>query len=91
MNAVAGLVLLSEQRDLMRTLFETTSAFGTVGLSMSENGAPVSLSAFFTPVGKSLMMLMMFIGRLGPLTLAFAVARRATRCSRGSAILKGRC
>jgi trk system potassium uptake protein len=78
LNAVAGMVLLTEQRDLMRTLFETTSAFGTVGLSMSENGAPVSLSAFFTPIGKTLMMVMMFIGRLGPLTLAFAVARRAS-------------
>jgi len=78
LNAVAGMVLLTEQRDLMRTLFETTSAFGTVGLSMSENGAPVSLSAFFTPAGRVLMIGMMFIGRLGPLTLAFAVARRAS-------------
>jgi trk system potassium uptake protein TrkH len=78
LNAVAGLILVTEQRDLLRTLFETTSAFGTVGLSMGENGAPVSLSGFFTPLGKSLMMVMMFIGRLGPLTLAFAVARRAS-------------
>jgi trk system potassium uptake protein TrkH len=78
LNAVAGVVLLTEQRDLMPTLFETTSAFGTVGLSMSENGAPVALSAFFSPIGKTMMILMMFIGRLGPLTLAFAVARRAS-------------
>jgi trk system potassium uptake protein len=78
LNAVAGVVLLTEQRDLMRTLFETTSAFGTVGLSMTENGAPVSLSAFFTPPGKMLIVFMMFLGRLGPLTLAFAVARRAS-------------
>lgn len=78
LNAVAGLVLVTEQRDLLRTLFETTSAFGTVGLSLGENGAPMSLSAFFTPLGKSLIILMMFVGRLGPLTLAFAVARRAT-------------
>jgi trk system potassium uptake protein TrkH len=76
MNLVAWLLLLTEGRDLLKTLFETTSAFGTVGLSMGENGAPVSLSAFFTPAGKCLMMLMMFIGRLGPLTLAIAVARR---------------
>jgi trk system potassium uptake protein TrkH len=71
------MVLYTEQRDLMRTLFETTSAFGTVGLSMGESGAPVSLSAFFSPFGKILMIGMMFMGRLGPLTLAFAVARRA--------------
>lgn len=78
LNAVAGVLLVTEARDLLRTLFEATSAFGTVGLSMSENGAPVSLSAFFSPVGKLTMIAMMFIGRLGPLTLAFAVAKRAT-------------
>ncbi|MEP7118183.1 MAG: TrkH family potassium uptake protein [Acidobacteriota bacterium] len=75
-NGVAWLMLLTQGRGLLPTLFETTSAFGTVGLSMGENGAPVSLSAFFTPVGKLLVMAMMFIGRLGPLTLAIAVARR---------------
>jgi trk system potassium uptake protein len=78
MNGVAWLLLLAEGRDLLKSLFETTSAFGTVGLSMSEAGAPVSLSAFFSPVGKVLMMVMMFIGRLGPLTLAIAVARRSS-------------
>jgi trk system potassium uptake protein TrkH len=77
MNSVAWMLLLTEGRDLLKTLFETTSAFGTVGLSMGENGAPVSVSAFFSPAGKWLIMLMMFIGRLGPLTLAVAVARRS--------------
>ena len=77
MNLVAWLLMLTDGRDLLKSLFETTSAFGTVGLSMSENGAAVSLSAFFTPAGKLLMMAMMFIGRIGPLTLAIAVARRS--------------
>jgi trk system potassium uptake protein TrkH len=77
MNGVAWLLLLTEGRDLLKTLFETSSAFGTVGLSMGEQGAPVSLSAFFTPAGKLLVMAMMFVGRLGPLTLAIAVARRS--------------
>lgn len=76
-NLVAGIVLISEGRTLMATLFETTSAFGTVGLSMSEGGLPVSLSGLFTPVGKTMMMLMMFAGRVGPLTLALALAQRA--------------
>ncbi|MGE0362854.1 MAG: TrkH family potassium uptake protein [Vicinamibacterales bacterium] len=77
LNGVAWLLLLTEGRDLLKTLFETTSAFGTVGLSMGEAGAPVSLSAFFTPAGKLLVMAMMFAGRVGPLTLAIAVAKRA--------------
>jgi trk system potassium uptake protein TrkH len=75
LNIVAGLLLVIEERDLLPTLFETTSAFGTVGLSMGEAGAPVSLVGHFAGVGKLLVMAMMFMGRIGPLTLAVAIAR----------------
>ena len=75
LNVVAGLLLVIEERDLLPTLFETTSAFGTVGLSMGEAGAPVSLAAHFSSTGKLLLMAMMFMGRIGPLTLAVAIAR----------------
>jgi trk system potassium uptake protein TrkH len=76
LNVVAGLLLVTEGRDLLPTLFETTSAFGTVGLSMGEAGAPVSLVGQFATGGKALMIAMMFMGRIGPLTLAVAIARR---------------
>ncbi len=76
LNLVAGALLVTEDRALMPTLFETVSAFGTVGLSMGEQGQSVSLVASFSAVGKCLVMAMMFMGRVGPLTLAFAVARR---------------
>jgi trk system potassium uptake protein TrkH len=82
LNTVAGAVLITQGRDLLPTLFETTSAFGTVGLSMGEAGSVVSLSAFFTPVGKLLIAGMMFMGRVGPLTLAFAVAARMSARAR---------
>ena len=82
MNSVAWLLLLTEGRGLLPTLFEATSAFATVGLSMGENGSAMSLSSFFTPEGKLLVMAMMFIGRLGPLTLAIAVARRSSAPAR---------
>jgi trk system potassium uptake protein TrkH len=36
LNIVAGLLLITQSRDLLPGLFETTSAFGTVGLSMGE-------------------------------------------------------
>jgi trk system potassium uptake protein TrkH len=52
--------------------FETTSAFGTVGLS-------TGLTPLLTAPGKALIILMMFVGRLGPLTLALAVGKRRTR------------
>ena len=52
--------------------FETVSAFGTVGLSA---GVTPSLSA----PGKLLITFVMFVGRVGPLTLAMAVGRKAER------------
>jgi len=51
----------------IRILFETTSAFSTVGLS---TGITPALSAF----GKLLITITMFAGRVGPFTLALAVA-----------------
>jgi trk system potassium uptake protein TrkH len=53
-------------------LFETVSAFGTVGLSMN-------LTPNLTPVQKIAIVLMMFAGRVGPLTLAFSLARATSR------------
>jgi trk system potassium uptake protein len=50
-------------------LFEITSSFGTVGLSSI--GTP-SLSTFT----QSLLILTMFIGRIGPLTFAISIALR---------------
>jgi len=52
--------------------FETVSAFGTVGLS---TGVTPQLS----PVGRALVIVCMFIGRLGPLTLALVIGTRDTR------------
>lgn len=76
LNIVTGLLLQTQGRDFLRTLFETTSAFGTVGLSMGEAGSPLSLVGHFSGGGKILVMVMMFMGRVGPLTLGVALARR---------------
>jgi trk system potassium uptake protein TrkH len=53
-------------------LFETFSAFATVGLT---TGATAQL----TMAGKLIIILLMFIGRVGLLTLAFAIAGRARK------------
>jgi trk system potassium uptake protein TrkH len=79
LNGVAALLLITEGRGLLPTLFETVSAAGTVGLSTGEAGAPVSLTGHFSPVGKLLVIATMYMGRIGPLTLAVAVARGRTR------------
>jgi trk system potassium uptake protein TrkH len=49
-------------------LFETVSAFGTVGLSMG-------ITPKLSDVQKLAIILMMFAGRVGPLTLAFSLSR----------------
>jgi trk system potassium uptake protein len=78
LNVVAGVLLVTEDRPLLPVLFEATSAFGTVGLSMGEGDLPVSLSAHFSAAGKLLIIALMFMGRIGPLTLAVAVGRGRT-------------
>ena len=50
-------------------LFEASSAMGTVGVSAI--GTPA-----LRPASRAILIPMMFLGRVGPLTLAFAVAKR---------------
>lgn len=56
----------TEDFNFLKILFEVTSAFGTVGLTMG-------LTPYLSPIGKLMIILMMFIGRLGPITLAYAI------------------
>jgi trk system potassium uptake protein TrkH len=53
-------------------LFETVSAFGTVGLSMG-------VTPKLNDVQKVAIILMMFAGRVGPLTLAFSLSRSTVK------------
>jgi trk system potassium uptake protein TrkH len=59
----------------LTVMFEAASAFNTVGLSM---GATPTLSE----AGKWITVFLMFIGRVGPLTFAAALALAARRGSR---------
>lgn len=61
------LLLIAEGQAFLPLLFETVSAFGTVGLS-------TGLTPNLTPVGKVLVLLLMYVGRIGPLTLGLALA-----------------
>lgn len=73
---VATLFLIkTEGKGYMYSMFEITSAFGTVGLSVGDGGVR-SLSALFSSTGKLLISFVMLIGRLGPLTFAYAVMKR---------------
>lgn len=63
----------SESRHLfVEYLFDTISAFGTVGLSMG-------ITPMFSDLQKLIITAMMFVGRVGPLTLAFSMSIQASR------------
>ncbi|GMX61440.1 TrkH family potassium uptake protein [Paenibacillus elgii] len=69
---VTMLLTTTESQSFLKLLFEVTSAFGTVGLTM---GVTPELSFF----GKIMISLTMFAGRLGPLTLAYALGPKAEK------------
>ncbi len=60
----------TEGGNLLAELFEVVSAFSTTGYTMG-------LTPTLSPVGKLLIIFTMFAGRVGPLALAFALARRS--------------
>ena len=70
MMEIAG--VSKEVTTFLPVLFETMSAFGTVGLSMGITG---SLTGF----GKIVLSLSMFAGRVGPMSLILALAQRPDR------------
>jgi trk system potassium uptake protein TrkH len=62
----AFLLSITEEAPIIDIIFESVSAFSTVGLSRG-------LTQLLTINGKLIIILVMFIGRLGALTLAFAI------------------
>lgn len=68
------LVIFNGGKDVMQCAFEAFSAFGTVGLSMGAAGYPyLSFSAKMTPLGKIVIILTMFFGKVGTMTLGSAL------------------
>lgn len=71
--AVTFLLSLTEKKyDFIVYLFEATSAFGTVGLSMG-------LTPELSEMGRVLIIITMFVGRVGIVTITFAIAKKAGR------------
>jgi trk system potassium uptake protein TrkH len=67
---LSGAVLISafDELPLRECLFETASAIGTVGLTM---GITTKLSS----ISKIIIIVLMFLGRVGGLTVIFAATR----------------
>ncbi|TYS64558.1 Ktr system potassium transporter B [Sutcliffiella horikoshii] len=62
------ILTITEQAEFLLLLFEVISAFGTVGLSMGITGD-------LTDIGKCVIVFIMLLGKLGPLTLAYSLAK----------------
>lgn len=74
-----GLLLVMEQNSLNTgkitfdaLLFDAVSAFGTVGLT-------TGIIPLLTAAGKMMIIILMFIGRVGPLTIALFIGMRECR------------
>ncbi|MFP4021523.1 MAG: TrkH family potassium uptake protein [Halanaerobium sp.] len=66
---VTTLLLIIEDLQFIDALFETVSAFGTVGLSTGITGQ-------LSKISRVLITITMFAGRVGPLTLAVAIGEK---------------
>ncbi len=66
------LLLFTEEGDFKAIVFESVSAFNTVGLS-------TGITSELSPIGKLIIIVTMFIGRIGSLTLAFSIAERVMK------------
>lgn len=63
------LLLLVQKQDPFDVLFEAVSALGTVGIS-------TGLTGDLTNLGKIIIMMLMFLGRIGPLSFGIALFKK---------------
>ncbi|REJ85825.1 MAG: Trk family potassium uptake protein [Planctomycetota bacterium] len=78
-----ALLLLFEQRpeNLLDYVFEATSAAGTVGLTTSVStgsGDVISTTQSLSPPSRVVIVVAMFLGRIGPLTLMLALSGKVS-------------
>ena len=63
------LMKIEKDQNFLTIFFEVISAFGTVGLSLG-------ITPYLSVAGKLAISLLMFIGRIGPLTLVLAIGEK---------------
>jgi len=69
---LAFLLTLTQTASFMEILFESVSAVGTVGLSLG-------LTPHLNGTDQILVIIAMFLGRVGPLAMGFAIANRRSK------------
>lgn len=70
LTAVAAMSIFDPQTDFLDLMYEASSAIGTVGLS-------ADLTPTLTRMSQAVLMLMMYAGRIGPLTMALVFAGKS--------------
>ncbi|MEL3906554.1 MAG: TrkH family potassium uptake protein [Treponema sp.] len=68
-SAAVFILTVTEELPFLPVAFETVSAFATVGLS-------IGITASFSFTGKLILIFLMFIGRVGPLTILTAAGKK---------------
>ena len=66
------LLMITEDAHFNHVMFEVVSAFATVGVT-------AGLTADLSETGKVIMIVVMFVGRIGPLTLAYLLTQSPTK------------
>ena len=74
-SGILIMMRVEPDKSFLALFFEVTSAFATVGLSLG-------VTPFLSVLGKVVITVMMFIGRVGPLTLVLAIGSRAVMPSK---------
>ena len=69
---IAALTLFEPGRDFLNLMYEATSAMGTVGLS-------ANLTPELSRGSHVVLMLLMYIGRIGPMTMALVFAGKSNK------------
>ena len=69
-SGVLVMMRVEPDKSFLAIFYEVVSAFGTVGLSLG-------ITPFLTTFGKFVIIILMFVGRVGGLTLVLAVGSRA--------------
>ena len=70
--AVAAMSVFDPQTEFLNLMYEASSAIGTVGLS-------ADLTPHLSRASHVVLMLLMYIGRIGPLTMALVFAGRSNK------------
>ena len=74
LSGVTLITVLEPGIDFMRIMYEVTSAMATVGLT-------ADLTPELSRISQAVLMVLMYVGRIGPITLALVFAGRANSAS----------